>query len=82
MARVAFYYRKQDGAPAARLLPYGFACTRAELPGEIATICRADRSRPVEWTDTGTAEHSQILLDDAKARGLVIEPVWRSADYE
>lgn len=76
MSYVAFYYRAGDGAACARRLRRGFACTTAELPREIATVCRADRNRSVEWLRVADAEHAQVLLDAAAARGLVIEPSW------
>jgi len=35
------YRRAKDGALAARIVTGGIACTREELPGELATRCGA-----------------------------------------
>jgi len=82
MSYVVWYYRKSDGQPSCRHLRRGFACTRDEMPGEMATICRADRTKSIQWTWIGNAEHGAKLIANAAERGLHVEPTWPSEDYE
>ena len=72
MAYVAYYIRKADYKPAARYIRRGFACTREELPLEMATHCGAIKSK-LTWIWVSGKETANILLDVAAKDGYIIE---------
>jgi len=72
MSYVAYYIRKADYKPAARYIRRGFACTRDELPLEMATRCGAIKSK-LTWIWVSGKETADVFLNEAKRQGYIIE---------